>query len=625
MVAPTVGVGNGGLQPVELSGAYAAYTQLVAPAREGEVFAAALHEDVRLDDLAVSEPHGRRDVRTRFVCVGCERPTRVAGRVGSVFVPGADCHDVERFCWREQGSLGALFGECLEDGALPLRGGRVLQLGHPAECPYRQRLENIAGADQEQNPVPVGQVIEEPAPRAHELSERSIRISEREIDEEHVRCGGVALDISFLHPHDRAVDRVEQETVGVGPLVGAVAGCVENRADVEPASQCGARQIAIPMQNERGHLGAVAPLRDDAERLEIVGIVKGHAAVEQPVSENGHTVEECCYRRQIGRGSRLDRPAGAERVDSSRKLGRRLRQDEHGVIADRQRRFLPLAQAAGFRRRQIDQGRLIGNLGNRRPVQGLAADSAEGVFQTIRQSAAPFRGRDVPELDLHPNRVPSGFELNREPIGRGLRNAILRPPRPQLAKAVEQPEPWGEVGRRLLAALITIPETHELPERRRVRHGQVQSAANRPVGSVLAFRVLAGVGFGKILAALERRLLVTEVFETFDALCCTVEVVNGARHVQHERTLGCDPRRVLSEGHRIAAVCDHAPQALKDRSETFPLPLPTRQAQVASASLTTRSSIRFRDWNRQQRELRHPACLRLQRPATVPARGSAFR
>ena len=174
-------------------------------------------------------------------------------------------------------------------------------------------------------------------------------------------------------------------------------------------------------------------------------------------------------------------------------------------------------------------------------------------------------------------------------------------------------------------ALMTVPESQEFLERSSVRHRQVQATDNRLVGPLLTCPPRAGVAFGEVLVRIDLRLFVTEELKAVDTLRCAVEVVDVACHVHHERTLGRDARRILAQGCRIAAGLEHVAQALEDGSKAFALPRPTRQAKVVSTAPTTRSSVRFRGWNRQQRELRHPTCLRLRQPATVPARTSAGR
>ena len=258
-------------------------------------------------------------------------------------------------------------------------------------------------------------------------------------------------------------------------------------------------------------------------------------------------------------------------------------------------------------------------------MDDLAADGLDSLLETRRGWPAPIGPLVTPELDLEPNGICSRFEFSGQPIGSSLRNAVLRSPRPKLAEAAEQIEPRGKARRRWLPALMAIPESKQFLERSRVRHRKVEPADHRLVGAIRALPALAGVTFGEVLVRIAFRLFVTQVLETLNALSGAMEVVDAACHVHHERTLGRDPRRIVSQGRGVPSGFEHAPQTLKDGFETLALPRAARSAEVARASRTSRTSIKFRDRNRQQRELRHAACLRLQRPATVPARGSAVR
>ncbi len=126
----------------------------------------------------------------------------------------------------------------------------------------------------------------------------------------------------------------------------------------------------------------MAPLRDDTQCVEIVRVVERDATVQEAMSKHGHTVEQGGDRR-CGRGwCGLNLPTGTERVDGGRKLGGRLRSDEHDVITDRQRRFFALPQAENFRCRQVDEGGLVRDLRDRRLVEELASDRTDRFFET---------------------------------------------------------------------------------------------------------------------------------------------------------------------------------------------------------------------------------------------------
>ena len=174
------------------------------------------------------------------------------------------------------------------------------------------------------------------------------------------------------------------------------------------------------MQNQRCHTRAVAPLLNDAARVEIVGIVQSDSTVQQPVSQNRHTVEERRNRGHVRGGSRFDRRTGPEGVGGDGKPGGRLRSDEHDVVADRERRILAVPQPSYLCRGQIHQGRLVGNLRNRRPAENLAVGGVNGLFETRGGSAAPLGILVAPALDLEPYGIRSLFEFTGEPGNRAV-------------------------------------------------------------------------------------------------------------------------------------------------------------------------------------------------------------
>ena len=139
----------------------------------------------------------------------------------------------------------------------------------------------------------------------------------------------------------------------------------------------------------------MASLRDDTESVEIVRVVEGDATVQEAVAKHGHTVEQGGDRQCVGRWCGLDRSTGTERVDGGRKLGGRLRSDEHDVITDRQRQFFALPQAENFRCRQVDEGGLVRDLRDRRLVEELASDRTDRFFETDWPAERALAGGDV--------------------------------------------------------------------------------------------------------------------------------------------------------------------------------------------------------------------------------------
>lgn len=92
-----VRVGDGSLQPEEPASDYRPHAQFRAGSSKREQFPASRHEDVRFDDLAMSEPHGGRDVRPGVVTVRCEHQVGTVGIVRAILMPRADGDDVQRF------------------------------------------------------------------------------------------------------------------------------------------------------------------------------------------------------------------------------------------------------------------------------------------------------------------------------------------------------------------------------------------------------------------------------------------------------------------------------------------------------------------------------------------------
>ena len=126
----------------------------------------------------------------------------------------------------------------------------------------------------------------------------------------------------------------------------------------------------------------MAPLGDDTERVEIIRVVERDATVQEAVSEYGHTVEQGGDRWRVSRWRGLDRPTGAERLDGGWKLRGRLRSDEHDVIADGERRLVALPQAQNFGSREVDEGGLVRDSRDRRPVEELASDRTDCLFES---------------------------------------------------------------------------------------------------------------------------------------------------------------------------------------------------------------------------------------------------
>lgn len=170
-------------------------------------------------------------------------------------MPCADRDHVERFRRREQGALRSLLCQGLEDGPLTLARRGPLQVEHPVERGNFQGIEDVAGADQEQDAEPVREVVEEAAPRAHRSGERAFLVPEREVDEKDLRRRGGAFRVSLLHPQYRPIDRVDQQAVLLRPFGDATAGGIQDGPHVERAWKRRLVEIAGPRE------GSVTPFR----------------------------------------------------------------------------------------------------------------------------------------------------------------------------------------------------------------------------------------------------------------------------------------------------------------------------------------------------------------------------
>ena len=99
--------------------------------------------------------------------------------------------------------------------------------------------------------------------------------------------------------------------------------------------------------------------RQDAHCFEIVRIVHLEAAIQQLVVLDRDAVEQCRNGRAIvGRFGCKGR-AGLRFVVTFRDVERRLRAQEHDVVANREMDFLTRNEAFDLRTRQIDQRRFV--------------------------------------------------------------------------------------------------------------------------------------------------------------------------------------------------------------------------------------------------------------------------
>ena len=99
--------------------------------------------------------------------------------------------------------------------------------------------------------------------------------------------------------------------------------------------------------------------RQDAHCFEIVRIVHIEAAIQQLVTLDRYAVEQCRNGWMIvGRFSRKCR-TGFRFIATFRDVERRLRAQEHDVVADREMDFLARNEAFDLRAWQLDQRRFV--------------------------------------------------------------------------------------------------------------------------------------------------------------------------------------------------------------------------------------------------------------------------
>ena len=180
-----------------------------------------------------------------------------------------------------------------ENGSLPfLRCGRF-QLRDSVECRNRQRIADVTRTDDEQNPEPLGQVIEQPPPRTHCTGKRSILVAERKIDNEDVgrRCFAVA--VAFLHSRNGAIGSCRSaDDPGVFFRSLRCRG-IEHGSKIDRTLQRRFAKIAVAVKDQRRHFRAVTTFRDDADVADVVGIVEYDATVQQAMPLHRCTVEQC--------------------------------------------------------------------------------------------------------------------------------------------------------------------------------------------------------------------------------------------------------------------------------------------------------------------------------------------
>ena len=102
----------------------------------------------------------------------------------------------------------------------------------------------------EQDAEPVRKMVEEAAPGAHRSGKRALLVPEREVDEKDLRRRGGSFSVSLLHPQDRSIDRVDQQTVLLGPFSDPAAGRVQDGSDVEPTLKRGLVEISVPVKDQ---------------------------------------------------------------------------------------------------------------------------------------------------------------------------------------------------------------------------------------------------------------------------------------------------------------------------------------------------------------------------------------
>ena len=169
---------------------------------------------------------------------------------------------------------------------------------------------------------------------------------------------------------------------------------------MEPSRDRRLPEIPVPVQDQGSHRRPVMSFRQDAHCFEIVRIVHIEAAIQQLVVLDRYAVEQCSNGGTIvGRLSRKCR-TGFRFIATFRDVERRLRAQEHDVVANREMDFLTRNEAFDLRARQIDQCRFVPDVFDDRVVDDAPTGIGDRSFHSPVRRRSTLRPVVVPELGL---------------------------------------------------------------------------------------------------------------------------------------------------------------------------------------------------------------------------------
>src|SRR5271165_4342034 len=172
----------------------------------------------------------------------------------------------------------------------------------------------------------------------------------------------------------------------------------------------------------------------------------------------------------------LDIPQAIEligRLDDTLSLGA----EEHHAVRPQYPRVRLVEDGLDTARRQLDDGRMIGDLGDGALVQTSPAHLCDGGLEPLEDSAPTFLVGPEPELDLEPDRVIPVFEgLPPVFLHPRLKDAISLTPAPQVSQLPENISELVETVIKLLirVGLVAFPEREQFTHAPLIAHDQEQ-------------------------------------------------------------------------------------------------------------------------------------------------------
>jgi hypothetical protein len=129
-------------------------------------------------------------------------------------------------------------------------------------------------------------------------------------------------------------------------------------------------------------------------------------------------------------------------------------------------------------------------------------------------------------------------------LDRFVRDPVLRSPRPHRAELGEQMLERSEARGELLTCHPAIPQTEEFAERSNIGHSKVEAALDQLVLAALAFAARARVLLREEFVRLTLGLILDHKFEAGDATGGPGEVLDRARNLEDDHTVGRECGRI---------------------------------------------------------------------------------